>query len=185
MEEIWKDIKGYEGLYQVSNYGRIKSLEREKYSYNYKAKKEIKMIIKEKILKPYLNKKTYYQISLCKSKNKKKYSIHQLVAQAFIPNPNKYEMLNHKDENGLNNNVNNLEWCDAKYNNNYGNRNQKVANKLSKKVIQYDLDGNIIKIWDSLSQINRHKGFSVSGICQCCNNKIKTIYGFKWEYKKI
>lgn len=106
--EEWKDVPNYEGLYQVSNLGRIKSL-RDK---NGKAR--------EKILKLKLSKFGYYQICLCKNGKQKWYFVHRLVALAFIPNPNNLPQINHIDENKTNNYVENLEWCTSKYNSNYG-----------------------------------------------------------------
>ena len=118
MKETWKPIKNYEGLYEVSNKGQVRSL-------NYKRTGEIK------ILKLRVDKYGYLQVHL--SKNGKHYakSIHRLVAQTFIPNPNNYSQVNHKDEKRDNNNVENLEWCNCKYNNNYGNRNKKISESIS------------------------------------------------------
>lgn len=113
-KEIWKDVVGYEGLYQVSNLGRIKSL------FRYK-----------RILKPIVGSQGYLYVSLYnKNKKMKSKRMHQLIAQAFIPNPNKLPFVNHKDENVTNNNVNNLEWCNAKYNCNYGTRIQRSRYKV-------------------------------------------------------
>ena len=123
MQEIWKDIEGYEGLYQVSNLGIVKSLPRQ-----YKNRK-----CNERIKSPSLAGKGYYRVSLCKNGIIKYYYIHQLVAKTFIPNPNNYKLVNHKDENKLNNCVDNLEWCDYKYNLNYNNG--KIKRLLSR--IQY------------------------------------------------
>lgn len=117
VEEIWVDIKGYEGLYQVSNLGRVKSLERID-SLGHKRK--------EKIFKPQKN-KGYLRVSLWKDGKGKKYSIHRLVAIAFIPNPDNLPEVNHKDENKFNNNVDNLEWCTVAYNNTYGTRIQRFS----------------------------------------------------------
>ena len=112
MEE-WKDIKGYEGLYQVSNLGRVKSLS------NTNTRKE-------KILKPIYHAR-YYQITLSKNNIRIQYRVHRLVAEAFIPNPDGLPIINHKDENPLNNNVDNLEWCDSKYNNNYNGKGKRIS----------------------------------------------------------
>ena len=108
--------------------------------------------------------------------------IHKLVAETFLNNPNGYKYINHKDENTLNNNVENLEWCSAKYNANYGNRNKKIADKLSKKINQYDLDNNFIKTWNSSMEIERTIGIDQSNVCLCCNGKRDTVGGFKWKY---
>ena len=114
MKEIFKDIEEYEGLYQISNLGRVKSL---KYG-------------KERILKPAKDKKGYLYVCLYKQGKMKIYRVHRLVAQAFIPNPNNLPQVNHKDEDKTNNASSNLEFCDAKYNNNYGNHNKKMGEKI-------------------------------------------------------
>ena len=124
MEEIWKDIEGYEGLYQVSNMGRVKSVERMKWSGKcyYKAP--------ERILKPRKNGGGYLVVMLSKNGKVKTCRVHRLVATAFIPNPNNLPQINHIDENKGNNHMENLEWCDSKYNNNYGTHNKRVSEKL-------------------------------------------------------
>lgn len=170
-KEIWKDILGYEGLYQVSNFGRVKSLK----------------FGKEKILIPGKNKKTgYLQVVLCKENILKTYLVHRLVAEAFIDNPDNLPQVNHKDENKLNNVVSNLEWCDAKYNINYGTAIQRssekrINGKKSKKVYQYTLDNILIKKWNSITECERN-GFKHSLIIYCCQGKRKTHKGFKWSY---
>ena len=121
-KEIWKDIKDYEGIYQISNIGRIKSLDR--YCNN--------RLIKGKILSPHLA-KGYLKINLYKNGKSKHFAIHSLVAEAFIPNPNNYPEVNHKDENKENNNVDNLEWCDSKYNCNYGTRTERIISSNKKE----------------------------------------------------
>ena len=123
--EIWKDIEGYEGLYQVSNKGRIKSLNR----IDSRGRK-----VNEKILSSKPNNKGYLRVHLYKNGKRKPFSVHRLVAIAFIPNPNNLLEVNHKDENKENNTVDNLEWCNRKYNTNYGSRNERasVSNKGKK-----------------------------------------------------
>ena len=128
MQEIWKDINDYEGLYQVSNLGRVKSLSRK-----YK-----KRVIQEHIVQPSIAHNGYLRVGLSKNGIRKYDSIHRLVAKAFIPNPNNYNIVNHKDCNRQNNCVDNLEWCNEKYNINYKNTIAKghitwVCNYLEKK----------------------------------------------------
>ena len=172
MEEIWKDIKDYEGLYQVSNLGNIKSLLRKRVDRN--------QILQEKILTKYIKNNGYEVVTLFKNNKEKKCLIHRLVAQAFIKNPNNYKEINHKDENKLNNNVNNLEYCTRKYNCNYGARNKKHY----KKVKQYDLDGNFIKEWESIISIKKYfnKPNNCGDISSCLNGRQKTAFGYIWKY---
>ena len=159
-KEYWKPVVGYEGHYQVSNFGRVKSI---------KFGKEI-------ILKQHIR-RGYYSVGLSKNGILKRYSVHRLVAQAFIDNTDNLPQVNHKDENPLNNNVNNLEWCNSEYNNNYGTRNKRVSEKmtngkLSKPVLQYDLEGNLIREWASACECGRN-GFDTGAVNACCNNKYK------------
>lgn len=165
MEEVWKDIDGYEGLYKISNLGRIKSLKKGK----------------EIILKPRKDKDGYLQVGLWKNGNKKQKTVHRLVALHFIPNNDLFKTeINHKDENKENNNLNNLEWTDHITNINYGNRNK----KLSKEVKQFSLDGAFIQSFQSTQEIQRQLGYYCSAISECCNGKRKTAYGFRWEYSE-
>ena len=187
MKELWKDIEGYEGLYMVSSEGRVKSLARTK-----RAKSGSELPVPETIIKQQL-KRGY--LTVCLSDNgKRKYPlVHCLVAQAFLPNPNNLPQVNHKNEDKTDNRVENLEWCDAKYNNNYGTRVFKTRamqlnrKDLSKQVIQYDLEGNVIKDnWTSTKEIQRVLGYSASNISLCCNGhpKHKTANGYIWRYKE-
>ena len=125
--EVWRDIKGYEGLYQVSNLGRVKSLERYvKGIYGLRKVQQKIMSIAR------IRTNGYMQVHLTKNGIAKKYQVHRLVAEAFIPNPNNLPIVNHKDENKINNCVWNLEWCTYSYNLTYGNRLLKVKNTLLK-----------------------------------------------------
>jgi len=161
MEEIWKDILGYEGLYQISNLGRVKS--------------------KRKVLKPI--KGEYLKVGLSKNGIQKTLTIHRLVAQAFVDNPNKLNFVNHIDENKNNNVFTNLEWCTNKYNVNYGERNEKVSKNQSRyKIIQKDKQGNIIKVWDNIWELTHNTNYRKDNISCCCRGKYKYAYGYKWEY---
>lgn len=171
-EEIWRDIEGYEGLYQVSDKGRVRSL---KYG-------------KEHILKPERTHNGYLRVNLCKNEKQKHFLVHRLVALTFITNPNNLPDVNHKDENKENNRVENLEWCDCKYNINYGTRTQRIAEKntngkLSKPVLQYTLDGKFVKKWKSVIDVQRNLGYSCGNISSCCLGKRKSANGFIWKYK--
>lgn len=171
MEEVWKDIPGYEGLYQISNLGRIKSL------YNYKRNGT-------NILKPRI-KRGYFQLGLRKEGIRKWYGIHRLVAKAFIPNPKNYPCINHKDENPLNNNVENLEWCTIAYNNTYGTRIERVvnSNKTKRKVLKYDLKGIFIEEYKSLSEAGRKNNVLPSNIISCCTGRYRHAGGYIWRYE--
>lgn len=167
--EIWKDIQGYEGLYQISNLGRIKSL--------YKRGNRPPLIIRQPI------KRGYYQVGLRNKRTRKFFQVHRLVAQAFIPNPENLPQINHKDENKLNNVVENLEWCSVSYNNAYGTRLSRVAEKTGKPVMQYTLDGEFIKEYPSLSEAARQTKSRLSGISMCCAKKYSNSNGYLWIYK--
>lgn len=125
--EIFKPIIGYEGLYEVSNLGRIKSLPK---LHNTGSGGYIE---KEKILKNRKDSYGYEMVVLCKNKEQRNYLVHRLVASAFLENPHNYDSINHKDENKLNNCVDNLEFCDRNYNNNYGTRNERISNTIKNK----------------------------------------------------
>lgn len=172
-DEKWKDIKDFEGLYQVSNYGRVKSLKR------YTNNQYNQYMIDEKILTPTLSKYGYYRVHLCNKNKSRIIHVHRLVAQAFLDDYDEKLQVNHKDENKLNNYINNLEMCDSKYNCNYGTRNDKIR----KSIIQLDENNNIIKIWESGSKIEAELGIKQSNIVAVCKGKRKTLRGFKWKYQ--
>ena len=163
MKEIWKDKKDYEGLYMVSNWGRVKSIK----------------FGKERILKPVTNSSGYLLVNLCKDGKVKAFTVHRLVAEAFLPNPHNYPCVNHKDENKQNNNVDNLEWCTHEYNINYGTRTE----RCSKPVLQYTLDGEFVREWESAIQAEREGGFSNSHIISVCKGKRPHHKGYIWRYK--
>lgn len=169
--EQWLPIDGYED-YEVSNYGRVKSLGNDKTR-------------KEKILKSITNKKGYKVVNLHSGGKQKMFSVHRLVANAFIDNPNNLPQVNHKDENKCNNHVDNLEWCDCKYNLNYGSWIEKHSgenNHLSKQVIQLTLDNQVINIWDCMHDVERELGFNHGNISKCCRGQYKSAYNYKWKY---
>lgn len=161
MNEIWKTIPIADN-YEASNLGKIRN-------------KKTKYIVKEQI-----NKTGYNTVSLFTNKNKT-FRVHKLVASAFIDNPNNYKEINHIDGNKLNNNVNNLEWCSRSYNVKQafvlGLKNNSYLNK---RVGQYDMEDNLIKKWNSQKEIGIELGYNLSVISNCCNNHIKSAYGYKW-----
>lgn len=160
-----KEIKNFEELYQVNELGQIWSIKNKKY------------------LKQTLCKNGYLYVGLHKNKIRKNILVHRIVAEAFIPNPNNLPEVNHKDENPQNNSVHNLEWCDSRYNKNYGTARERMSEKLSKPVLQYTLDGEFVREWISATEAGRN-GFSQSSINNCCLGKAKTHKGFRWSYKK-
>lgn len=128
MEEIWKDIKGYENLYQVSNFGNVRPKARIVESKNGVVKE-----INGKILKKWEDKKGYLYVSLCKNGESKNYTVHRLVLTAFIENKDNLPCINHKDENKQNNKLENLEWCTYLYNSNYGSCRSKISQKARER----------------------------------------------------
>lgn len=202
-KQCWKDIEGYEGLYQVSNTGRVRSL-------NYKRTG------KTKVLKQGTDKDDYKKVVLCKDGKNKVYLVHRLVALAFIPNPNNYPMINHKDENRINNAVWNLEWCTQQYNCNYGNRNKKISKAImgrtfteehkkkmsenhadfkgknssrygkGKSILMFTLDGEFIRKFDCVADANEYLGKprNNNNICQCAKGGSKTAWGYIWKYEE-
>jgi len=171
IKEVWSDIDGYEGLYQISNYGRVKSLKRKTYRENRYGHTFLNH--NEKILKNNTRKDGYVNTTLYKDGKAKSYAIHRLVAQHFVINPNNYKEINHKDENKTNNFAGNLEWCTRTYNNRYSK---------SKKVNQYDLKGNYIKTWDSIKEAAEANNAILGNISNCCKEKAKKTAGYIWRY---
>lgn len=178
MNEVFKDIKEYEGLYQVSNFGRVKSLD-----YRHTGKQNI-MITRK-------NKCGYEYCNLYKNGVRKTKTVHRLVAETFIPNPENLPEVNHKDENKVNNfcgtpennyTDGNLEWCTHEYNNTYGTRVKRSIQNQTKFVYQFDLKNVLLNKWVSATIIEKELGFKQSNICNCCLGKAKTAYGFKWSY---
>lgn len=176
MQEIWKPIIGYEKTYEISNTGKVRSIDR----VDDLGKKR-----KERLQNPRLR-NGYPSVTLYKDGKRIEHYIHRLVAIHFVENPNNYQIINHKDENRTNNSPDNLEWCTRKYNTNYGTGIEKRAKKQMKKVNQYTPDGLFIKTWDSLKQATmayyNKKGGSISN---CCLGRIKTAYGYKWSYETM
>ncbi len=189
-EEIWQDIAGFEGVYQVSNFGKVRSLDRMIPRCN-----SAPYFLKGRTLKAGVNPNGYAFVCLRNRELIKLVRIHRLVAETFIANPHEYPVVNHKDENKLNNNVGNLEWCTYSYNTTYNNsmrtkidtRNKNNSHGCEKEVYQYDLEGNLIKVWPSLMSVTRKQHVSYANISKCCRGgKYRhTAYGYKWSYKPI
>ena len=176
MKEIWKPVRNYEGLYEVSNMGRVKSLERTvRIGRGYR-------IVPEKILKAEKNNHGYLQLHLYREGKRKLCRIHRLVAIAFLENHNNLPEVNHKDENKQNNCVENLEWCSRSYNNTYNDKAKKAGKKISKPVYSIDKESGLITYWESAKVAGRILGIDSSHITRCCKGKIKSIGGFYWHY---
>jgi hypothetical protein len=170
MVEIWKDIAGYEGLYQVSNFGRVKSL-------NYR-KTGKEAILKLRVAHKRHN---YMDVALTKRGITKRHKVHRLVAVAFIPNPNNLPHINHIDCDVTNNLVDNLEWCDAKYNVNYGGRAVKFGKKVGHRVAQCDSFGNVVNTFYSIRAAARELNLANTNIVAAIQGKQKTCGGFIWK----
>jgi len=180
--EVWKDIKGYEGRYQVSNMGRVKSLER-----TFIDKIGRKRSRKERILRSGQDHYGYLLVKLYNgSGTGKNFKVHRLVCEAFHENPENKPCVNHIDENKTNNTANNLEWCTVAENNKHGTRPTKIAKanakNKSKAVGQYTLGGKLIKVWQSTHEVERQLGFASPNISAVARGKRKTAYGYVWKY---
>lgn len=177
--EVWKDIDGYYGEYQISNYGRVKSFKNGC----------------EKILKPKTNNKGYKWVALSLNGEQSNLLIHRLVAQHFLEKKNKNKVINHIDENPANNNVSNLEWCSqsenikksTKFHSHYETIKDMCITRKSKhkdtsKNIKQMIDGKIVKIFKNSIEVERNLGFDKSFILSCCRNKRKSAYGYQWQF---
>lgn len=168
MREIWKDIENYEGIYQVSNHGRI---------YN---------ILSGRILGCSVSQSGYVRLRLCKNGIQENCNVHRLVAKAFIPNMNNYPIINHKDENKKNNHADNLEWCNHKYNNTYIsaiNKYKTLANQNYTPVIQFTKDNVFISEYNSVNEAGELNNITPCCISSCLTGHTKSAGGFIWKYK--
>ena len=174
MKEVWKPVVGYEGLYEVSNLGNIKSLHK-RHNGN--------------LLTPQKSHNGYLRVTLWKGNRKKVKRVHRLVAEAFLLNENNYEQINHKDGNKENNSISNLEWCSAKHNMMHavekglhrGTRNHPAK---SKPVDMFSIDGEFICTYPSMKEAERQTGAFRSSIYACCHGKVNAAGGYHWEYSK-
>lgn len=179
--EKWKDIHGYEGLYQVSDLGRIKSLGRTITYANGTSHP-----YKERVRKNNTHKNGYKNVDLWKDGRAKTFKVHRLVAQAFVPNPKNLSEVNHIDEDKENNKASNLEWVTPEYNTNYGTRGKRAGEKQKKTVLQFDIDGSFIKEYASAKEAAKQFGNKnvAMQIGECCRGTQKTAHGFKWKFKE-
>lgn len=177
IKEEWKPITGYEDYYEVSNIGRVRSLERV-----VSRKNGTTCTIHARLKNLGTDKDGYKKVLISKNGINRCLFVHRLVAEAFIPNPDNLPQINHKDERQDNNVVNNLEWCTNKYNCNYGTRNMRHALKRGKPVLQYDLNGVFIKKYPSASEAERQMGHKHIHVTECCNGQSGTAGGYRWRY---
>ena len=184
--EEWCPIKDYEGLYEISNMSRVKSLKR-------------KGVRQDRILTPELNHKGYYRVVLCKNGRRKFYSIHILTANAFL-DKTKFKSMPYEDRaqidinklevNHINefcktdNSINNLEWCTGIYNINYGTRKERTAQKFRKRVAQYNLNGSFIAVYDGVRVASRQTKIDNGAISKCCQGLRSSAGGYIWKYEE-
>ena len=184
MEE-WLDIKYFEGIYKVSSYGRVKSCARV-ITKTVRGKKMV-VHLKEKILSKTEDNDGYKIVGLHKDGKRYGYKVHRLVATAFIPNPLNLPEVNHRSENKGDNRVENLEWCDRTYNNNFGTIKERLSKTMtngpsSKKVAQYSETGELIAIFPSACEVQRQLGYSNTYISAACRGKYEKAYNYIWRY---
>lgn len=164
--EIWKNIEGYEGIYEISNYGRIKNVKR------------------GSLVQHCLNKVGYAVVKLPKEGKRVHHKLHRLIANAFLPNPNNYPVINHKDEVKANNNLSNLEWCTHQYNNTYNQIHYRRNKSHRTSVIKMSIDGVFIESYNSVNEAGASNNIHPSSISNCLRGRDKTAAGFRWKYKK-
>ena len=173
MEEISKDVDGYEGRYKVSNTGKVIGTRKFKSP-------------SRKYLVQVEDKYGYLRVCLFKNGKRTNALVHRLVANAFLPKVSGKEQINHLDENKKNNRLENLEWVDKRENSNYGTRNARISksklNTNCKKVIQFDKNLNEVMVWPSICEVKRKLGYETAAISRCCLGKQETSYGYIWRH---
>lgn len=194
MKEIWKDIKEYEGIYQISNFGRVKRLD-SVIATKHRSGKLVNVLKQERFLIPTDNGHNYLIVGLSKNNKRKNYYVHRLVAEAFISNPQNKTQVNHKNGDKSNNNIENLEWVTAQENMIHSSKVLKTKYNLTglnasrekqkRKVDMFDVNGNFIKKFDSIAEASRKTKVWQGCICGCCRGEYKTAGGFLWKYSKV
>lgn len=172
MKEIWKDIEKFEGFYQISTLGNVRSLDRiDSRGWKRKGSMKAKMLTSD----------GYETVKLNKNGVGKKFLVHRLVAMTFIPNPSHYPMVNHINENKIKNSVDNLEWCDVNYNNNYGTRNKRISLSLGKPIISRSKSG-YQRYFVSIRAAARFLQIDGSAISKVLKGKLKHTGGYSFEF---
>lgn len=177
MEEVWKAVKGYEGLYEVSNSGKVRTLPHTTNG----------ITVPSTELKTSMHKShRYIRLRLYKNGESKDYMLHRLVAQAFVPNPCNKPQINHIDGDRANNSASNLEWCTQAENNRHaidmGLQNPWIMIQArKKKILQISMSGEVVKEWESMTEAAKALGLQVSNISHCCKGRIKSTGGYKWQ----
>jgi len=177
MLEVWKDIDGYEGSYQISNLSRIKSLKR-----NITTKNNIVLPIKERILKQAMSSTGYYIVAIQKEDKQQMFKVHRLIAIAFIPNPFNKRTVNHINGIKTDNRLENIEWATDLENTQHARINGYCSDE---KEVNQIKDGIVVNTFKSLSHANRQTGIQISNISYCCSGARKNAGGFQWEYNKL
>jgi len=181
-EEIWKDVPGYEGVYQASTLGQIRSMDM------HIPIRGGLQLRRGRILKPIVNIDGYYTVMLCIYRKRKIWRVHKLVGITFIPNPQGFKIINHKNEIKTDNRACNLEWCDTRYNINYGDRTAKAraARKLNKRgfkpVVQMSMDGSLLNVYESVASAARLTGCHQGAISNCCIGRAKSSGNYRWRF---
>lgn len=180
MEE-WKPVRGFEEYYEVSNWGKIRSLDR---TIVFKDGRKRKFYGKILTISAQ-NNSGYNTVGLHIKGKSKTFLLHRIVAEAFVPNPLGLDEVNHKDENKRNNTASNLEWCTHAENVNHGNEIERGADKQRRSFRQLDLNGNLIRVWKGFKQMQRETGFQRKSVYDCCVGKRGSYKGYKWEYEVV
>lgn len=192
--EKWRDIPGFEGFYQINNYGVVKSLDR--FQVEQRLGTPYVRHYKGTVIKQF-QRGEYLFVRLLINGKATNHNIHRLLMETFIPNPNNYPCVNHKDQDKHNNfiyinddgsvneELSNLEWCSWKYNSNYGDAVERARVQKYKPIIQYTKDGEFVREWDSCWSAGKELGLNPQNLRSCCRGERKNSHGFRWEYKNI
>ena len=189
MEETWKAVSGYEGLYEVSNLGRVRSVTHVTTVFRNGVTYDV--LYKSKILKPQQMRHGYLGVWLYGKRNSiKRISVHRIVAEAFCDKKSEGLEVNHLNENKTDNRACNLEWCTHEENSSYGTRGERISKantngKRSKPIVQLTLSGEFVSYYPSLAEIKRQTGFNHKNICNLLHGHGNTAYGYKWQYANI